>query len=150
MRKRSEGFVLAWADPKSYQKCVQMRLWHIERGFPTPTWKIWMGTPSCAGEKEFKNLSNAPDTPRMSPVPSITSCFLPYPNLRFPHRETHSQGRSFPSEHCSSQSDTIQHCHSHMENTNPFCRHGWTCVKPHGTSPDSAFLSALQQLILLL
>lgn len=106
-REREKGLRAMLAGlAKSYQKYVQMRLWDTRRE------NLAGDTQQCsapaAAEREFKNLCNGPDTPGMSPVPSsplqsIPCCFLPYPTLCFPHRETPSQGHPFPSECCSSQ-----------------------------------------------
>lgn len=85
-----------------------MRLWHTARGFPTPTWQTWVGTPSSAQCLLLvrRNSINCPvdQTPQgCLQSSSITSCSLPYPNLHLPHRKTHSQGCPLPSEHHSSQ-----------------------------------------------
>lgn len=85
---------------------------------------------------------------------SNTSCSLPYPNLLFPHRETHSKGFSFliSTQRISKwkEHDAIQRIRGHVKNVALLQARLDMFQTPGDLTPDSAFLPGLQQLILLL
>lgn len=153
-RNGAEGIVLARIGPKAPQKYVQRVLSHTRRCFPTSSQQPSMGKPSnaqypgaallLAGTDFITRLMN--QTPRgclQSPLYVLQHLLLsavPQPALP-PAKEPRSKGCSFPistpriSEW--KERDAIQRVCSHMKNANPFCRQGWTCSKPHETSPQT-------------
>jgi len=152
-RNGSESSILAWIGPKPHQKYVLMGLLHTTRCFPTSSRRTSVGKPSNARYRgaalllvRMKSITLATDQTRRGCLQdpsscSSTSCSLLYPKLCFPHKETRSDGCSFPISTPRlarwKERDTIQHIRGHVENANHFCMHGWTCSKPHETSPQT-------------